>query len=486
MMRLLLMDRDPAELSGIRWFLHTYFPGDVTIEMCTSMSEAPQSIQQFEPDAILLNIDLFPNNRLTALNHVFQKYSGAILAMTTEPLFKNALKAIDLQVQHLFVKPIDLEVLKQKLTTISLRVPQINNAVERATDESFYYRLFIDSKPSSIETARHFTMIEPEHSETLNKLFNWLQQTAIHYHMQVYPLSDSIVCLFLTNDRKIVEKDVRTLIKEWRLTSNSSLNIGIYDGEPTTLKNMYIFTKRALHQSFYEGFGHIFYASKQFEAQPFDPLLTPEEQHLLISSLEEGNLEAVKTFLYRLSNEGIYYEQDDLRIHLTSVLAQIRRFMLKYKLHEKAAIEQNYRQLFHLIIEHPIFYTILNGIILFTQRLIELAREARMEKRADYVELAIEIIDQQFQDSRLSLPFVAHKLGISPNYLSTIFSKKQGLPFKRYLQQARIHSAMKMLVETDFAISEIAHLNGFEDSNYFIKIFKQLIGMTPNRYRKSY
>lgn len=485
-MRLLLMDRDPAELSGIRWFLHTYFPGDVTIEMCMSMSEAPQSIQQFEPDAILLNIDLFPNNRLTALNHVFQKYSGAILAMTTEPLFKNALKAIDLQVQHLFVKPIDLEILKQKLTTISLRVPQINNAVERATDESFYYQLFIDSKPSSIETARHFTMIEPEHSETLNKLFNWLQQTAIHYHMQVYPLSDSIVCLFLTNDRKIVEKDVRTLIKEWRLTSNSSLNIGIYDGEPTTLKNMYIFTKRALHQSFYEGFGHIFYASKQFEAQPFDPLLTPEEQQLLISSLEEGNLEAVKTFLYRLSNEGIYYEQDDLRIHLTSVLAQIRRFMLKYKLHEKAAIEQNYRQLFHLIIEHPIFYTILNGIILFTQRLIELAREARMEKRADYVELAIEIIDQQFQDSRLSLPFVAHKLGISPNYLSTIFSKKQGLPFKRYLQQARIHSAMKMLVETDFAISEIAHLNGFEDSNYFIKIFKQLIGMTPNRYRKSY
>ena len=33
--------------------------------------------------------------------------------MTTEPLFKNALKAIDLQVAHLFVKPIDLELLKK-------------------------------------------------------------------------------------------------------------------------------------------------------------------------------------------------------------------------------------------------------------------------------------------------------------------------------------------------------------------------------------
>ncbi|MFJ7733532.1 helix-turn-helix domain-containing protein [Lysinibacillus sp. NPDC097231] len=484
-MRLLLIDRDPAELSGIQWFLHTYFPGDVLIEMCTSITEAPKIIQQFEPEVILLNIDLFPNNRLTVLYRVFQKYSGAILAMTTEPLFKNALKAIELQVAHLFVKPIDLEVLKQKLTAISLRTPQVNDAYEEATDESFYYRLFLDSTTPSIETDIHFTMIEPEHPETLDKLYNWLQQTPIHYHMQVYPLSDRIVCLFQTNDVKIVEKDVRTLMKEWRLTSNSSLNIGIYDGEPTTLKNMYTLTKRALHQSFYEGFGHIFYASKQFEAQPFDPLLTPEEQQLLISSLEEGNLEAVKAFLYRLSNEGIYYEQDDLRIHLTSVLAQIRRFMLKYKLHEKAAIEQSYRQLFHLIIEHPIFYTILNGIISFTQRLIELAREARLAKRADYVELAIENIDQQFQDSGLSLPFVAHKLGISPNYLSAIFSKKQGLPFKRYLQQVRIHNATKMLLDTDFAISEVAQLNGFEDPNYFIKIFKQQIGITPNRYRKS-
>ncbi|MEY9972661.1 two-component system response regulator YesN [Lysinibacillus sp. RC46] len=481
-MKLLLIDRDSTDLSGIRWFLHTYFPGDVTIEIGTTINEALQSIQQFEPEVILLNIDLFSNNRLTALYRALQKHSGTILAMTTEPLFKNALKAIDLQVAHLFVKPIDLEVLKQKLTAISLRTPKAEAAYQETTDESFYYQLFLDSKTSSLESNTHFAMIEPEHSEMFNKLYNWLQQTPIYSSMRIYPLSEKIVCLFQTND---LEKDVRTLMKEWRLTNNSSLNIGVYDGESTTMKNMYTLTKRALHQSFYEGYGHIFYASKQLETQPFDPLLTPEEQQLLISSLEDGNIEAVKTFLYRLSNEGIYYKQDDLRIHLTSVLAQIRRFMLKYKLHEKAAIEQNYRQLFHLIIEYPIFYTILNGIISFTQRLIELAREARMEKRADYVELAIEIIDQQFQDSGLSLPYVAHKLGISPNYLSTIFSKKQGLPLKRYLQQVRIQNATKMLVETDFAISEIAYLNGFDDSNYFIKIFKQHIGITPHRYRKA-
>ncbi len=484
-MRILLIDRDPTELSGIRWFLQTYFPGDIIVEICTAISEATESIQQFEPEVILLNIDLIPNNRLTKLYQLLQKHSGTIFAITTEPLFKNGMKAIDLQVAHLFVKPIDLEILKHKLATISIHTAQVKKGNTQATDETFYDKLFLDSETSSLDTDMHFTMIEPEHPETLNTLYNWLQQTPIYHHMKIYPLSDSIVCLFQINDMEIVEKNMRTLMKEWRLTNNSSLNIGMYDCAPTTLKNMYALTKRALHQSFYEGFGHIFYANRQLATQPFDPLLTPEEQQLLIKSLEDGNLEEIKTFLYRLAKEGVYYEQDDLRIHLTSVLAQIRRFMLKYKLHEKAAIEQNYRQLFHLIIEHPILYTILNGIISFTQTLMTLAREARMEKKADYVELALEIIEQQFQDSSLTLPFVAYKLGISPNYLSTIFSKKQGLPFKRFLQQIRIQNATKMLVETDFAISEIALLNGFDDPNYFIKIFKQQIGTTPNRYRKT-
>ena len=54
--------------------LHTYFPGDVFIEMCTSISEVSQSIRQFEPDAILLNIDLFPNNRLAALHRDLQSF----------------------------------------------------------------------------------------------------------------------------------------------------------------------------------------------------------------------------------------------------------------------------------------------------------------------------------------------------------------------------------------------------------------------------
>ena len=86
-MKLLLIDRDPTDLAGIKWF-YIHISQGCFIEMCTSISEVSQSIRQFEPDAILLNIDLFPNNRLAALHRDLQKLSGAILAMTTEPLFK--------------------------------------------------------------------------------------------------------------------------------------------------------------------------------------------------------------------------------------------------------------------------------------------------------------------------------------------------------------------------------------------------------------
>ncbi|UZM99749.1 hypothetical protein OL548_06630 [Lysinibacillus sp. MHQ-1] len=160
------------------------------------------------------------------------------------------MKAIDLQVAHLFIKPIDLEVLKQKLTVISVRSPQIIDDAQETANESFYNHLFLDTKSNSIETGIHFTIIEPEHAETYNKLYNWLQQTPIYFHMKTYPLSNRIVCLFQTQDIKVVEKDVRTLMKEWRLFSNSSLNIGIYDGPATSIKKYVYFNKACTSPKF--------------------------------------------------------------------------------------------------------------------------------------------------------------------------------------------------------------------------------------------
>ena len=47
----------------------------------------------------------------------------------------------------------------------------------------------------------------------------------------------------------------------------------------------------------------------------------------------------------------------------------------------------------------------------------------------------------------------------------------------------RVQAAQKLLISSDKSISEIALMVGYEDYNYFTKVFKKLVGITPSKYR---
>ena len=53
-----------------------------------------------------------------------------------------------------------------------------------------------------------------------------------------------------------------------------------------------------------------------------------------------------------------------------------------------------------------------------------------------------------------------------------------------YVIRLRMLHACELLRETSAAIGEIADQVGFQDSNYFARQFKQVIGTTPTQYRR--
>ena len=157
--------------------------------------------------------------------------------------------------------------------------------------------------------------------------------------------------------------------------------------------------------------------------------------------------------------------------------------MMKYNLQQQAKMEAQYRELFHLILEHPILYAIVQEFILFTQKLMQAVKTTQQALPVNYMELAISIIEQNYTDTTLSLQTVAKKLNISANYLSNVFSKNQGIPFKRFLQQYRVQQAEKLLLESNMSIATIAEAVGFIDGSYFTKVFREHYHLTPYRYR---
>ena len=55
---------------------------------------------------------------------------------------------------------------------------------------------------------------------------------------------------------------------------------------------------------------------------------------------------------------------------------------------------------------------------------------------------------------------------------------------KAYLLKIRLNAAMQMLIQTDYAISDIALVCGFSDCNHFSRVFRQKFGASPTEYRK--
>lgn len=51
-----------------------------------------------------------------------------------------------------------------------------------------------------------------------------------------------------------------------------------------------------------------------------------------------------------------------------------------------------------------------------------------------------------------------------------------------YLNQQRVNKAKSLLIRNDISMKEIVEQSGFRNYNYFFKVFKEMVGMTPSAF----
>ena len=78
----------------------------------------------------------------------------------------------------------------------------------------------------------------------------------------------------------------------------------------------------------------------------------------------------------------------------------------------------------------------------------------------------------------------ASEIGVSYSYLSRKFKEECGQGFSDYLNQLRIENAKQLIEAGDSNIKEIVNQVGFNNYNYFFKVFKDSEGMTPSEYER--
>ena len=118
------------------------------------------------------------------------------------------------------------------------------------------------------------------------------------------------------------------------------------------------------------------------------------------------------------------------------------------------------------------------------ERMAKVASEVTEWKmNSYYLKQILDFVQDHF-DQPISLEDVAGHVNLSVGYLSNYFKEKMGMPFTDYLLKLRMEKAKELLAHTNEKIYRIAERTGYQNSQYFVTVFKKNTGVTPAEYRK--
>ncbi len=88
-------------------------------------------------------------------------------------------------------------------------------------------------------------------------------------------------------------------------------------------------------------------------------------------------------------------------------------------------------------------------------------------------------------EKHLTLQAIAREVGYSPSHFSALFKKKTGHAPLSYFNLLKVQQACFLLDSTDMKVNQICYKIGIEDTYYFSRMFRKIMGMSPKTYRQS-
>ena len=125
-----------------------------------------------------------------------------------------------------------------------------------------------------------------------------------------------------------------------------------------------------------------------------------------------------------------------------------------------------------------------NSSALVKLSLLEFIKESTELTYSNLCEGVLSYIHENYASITLTNEEIAEKFNYHPYHLSRLIKQETGKTLHKYLVYYRMQIAKDFLITTEYDISEIAWRTGFCSSAYFIKIFRENIGITPKEYRK--
>ena len=228
---------------------------------------------------------------------------------------------------------------------------------------------------------------------------------------------------------------------------------------------------------FYKGSGEVVINRRKYQIKPGDLYIAnPDDRHSFLADRDRP-MEGI-SFKFTLGARNRTLRFPNFVANLAALPAAQFRELDGY--FRKASAEANSFQHGHF----EIAAALLSAFFLLLVRYLKAnanAPERNTDKRT--CEFVLEYI-RMHCESPLQLRDLGDLVGLHPRYLCQKFSKKMGQSPVAALTAARMERAKHLLARTRLPVSEVGSQAGYRDVYHFSKRFKQVMGVSPLRYRQ--
>ena len=97
----------------------------------------------------------------------------------------------------------------------------------------------------------------------------------------------------------------------------------------------------------------------------------------------------------------------------------------------------------------------------------------------------VNIREYMYAREKITLSDIANSIHLSKEYTSTLFTNETGKNLTDYINEQKALLAAELIKTTDFSLGDIALTLGFDNYNYFSRIFKKHHGISALQYKKN-
>jgi two-component system response regulator YesN len=215
------------------------------------------------------------------------------------------------------------------------------------------------------------------------------------------------------------------------------------------------------------------------EEYPF-PLQTDKVVSAIAACDTPGAMEAIGILfsMVCIKRPGVSHVRELFASIVYSLMNKNREFIGiigKYKFTDKDIV--------HQIGEAPTISSMKKSFLSLMHIYIDARNEKLMSKDEYAIQKAKSYVKNSFQGNA-SVSEISERLGLHPNYFSSLFKHRTGQTFSDYLRSVRIKKAMELMTTTNLKVYEIACQVGYNDNAQFYRAFRQVTGVPPGQFKK--